>query len=121
MRYKFIQINNSCFVSHLSESTIFKYKDKLTKIDEEIHALLADCPNFHGIDFTEDSHGINMRGHHIEIPRYPYGSEVKLNKDLSYSEECVQRFVQEWREEDNPRTFRMYFDFLKDGEKYGWD
>ena len=119
---KIIQIGNSSYFSHLSESTIDEHMDELLRIQDTIIEKLKDYPNFYGMDFTDvNAGGIQIRGHHRNINGYSYGDQPTLKYDFSNIDECIEDFVEGWKRCDNPKDFITFKRFIEDGQKYGWD
>lgn len=106
----------------LSVSIIEKHLQELLYIENKIAEALKDFKNFKGIDFCNVSAGgIQIRGHHKRIKNYTYGTQPTIKYDFSNIEECIQEFVEMWKQYDTPERVNAELRFIADGEKYGWD
>ncbi|PLR99564.1 hypothetical protein [Bacillus sp. T33-2] len=106
----------------LREELLSKHLDKLKHIEMQIENKLSGYENFEGIDFCDVSaDGIQIRGHHKEIKGYTYGSQPTIKYDFSNYLECIDQFVEMWKEQDTTEKVKSQQRFIADGEKYGWD
>lgn len=107
---------------YLKLEILDKYKKQLIRIEEEINRGLRNFENFNGIDFCDvNAGGIQIRGHHKKIKGYTYGSQPTIKYDFSNVEQVIHEFVEMWKEYDNPQSVNKELDFIRWGEKYGWD
>lgn len=106
----------------MAEKVLVQHLDKLLFIQSEITKQLQDYPNFDGIDFTDVGvRGIQIRGHHKEIKGYTYGDQIIIKHDFSNYINCIQEFVEMWKEQDVPEKVKEYQRFIAAGERWGWD
>jgi hypothetical protein len=107
---------------YLKESILIPNYELLKNIEKTIIDELKDYPNFSGIDFTDvGARGIQIRGHHKDIKGYCYGDQITLNYDFTNWEECIKNFIGMWKSVDNEDYLKYQQEFIKAGEKYGWD
>lgn len=107
---------------YLSVSIIENHLQELLYIENKITEALKDFENFQGIDFCNVSAGgIQIRGHHKRIKNYTYGIQPTIKYDFSNIEECIQEFIEMWKQYDTPEKVNVELRFIEDGEKYGWD
>lgn len=107
---------------YLRDDILSEHKEKLIHIEQEITKQLTDYENFDGIDFCDvNAGGIQIRGHHKQINGYTYGKQPTIKYDFSNYLECIDEFVQMWKEYDTPNKVRDEQWFIEQGEKYGWD
>jgi len=110
------------YTPFLADNIITKYLQELLHIEKTITEGLKNYPNFTGIDFCDVSAGgIQIRGHHNQINGYTYGDQPTIKYDFSNIEECIQEFIEMWKERDMPEEVCEFKKFIRDGEKYGWD
>lgn len=101
---------------------IEQYQKQLMYIESQINKILAGYEDFEGIDFCDVSAGgIQIRGHHKQIKGYTYGQQPTIKYDFSNMEEVIDEFICMWRRIDKPQTVAKQLDFIRHGEKYGWD
>lgn len=106
----------------LNEEILVQNLDKLITIETDIRHKLDGFPHFAGIDFCDVSAGgIQIRGHHAQIKGYTYGNQITIDYDFNNYIECIDRFVEMWKEQDKPEKVRAYKSFIADGERWGWD
>lgn len=104
--------------------TLEEHKGDMIFIERSINKALKDeYPNFLGIDFCDVcAHGgIQIRGHHKEIPTHTYGDQPTVKYDFSNKNEVITEFIEMWKESDTPENVRSFKDFIDFGNKYGWD
>lgn len=107
---------------YLKLEILDKHKEQLIHIEKEINRALGNFENFDGIDFYDvHAGGIQIRGHHKKIKRYTYGSQPTIKYDFSNVEQIIHEFIEMWKEYDNPQAINKELDFIRWGEKYGWD
>ena len=105
----------------IKEEMLNENFDKLVFIENEITKRLKEYFNFDGIYFSDVSAGyIQVNGIHKKVKGYVYGF-VKLEYDFSNIKEVIESFVEMWKESDNDESIKWYQDFLRDGERYGWE
>lgn len=98
-----------------------KFQD-LKKIENDITKLLKGFEDFDGIDFCDvGANGIQVRGHHKQIPNYTYGSQPTIKYDFSNKENIVMEFVSMWYSQDTPAKILKEKAFIKAGEETGWN
>lgn len=107
---------------YLKIEKLEKNKKELLEIEKYITEGLKNFTNFQGIDFCDVSaNGIQIRGHHKSITGYTYGKQITIKYDFSNYLECIEKFIDMWSEYDKPKKINSELDFIRDGEKYGWD
>ena len=107
---------------YLRDNILNEHNDKLIHIEQVITNQLTEYENFDGIDFCDVSaSGIQIRGHHKQINEYTYGKQPTIKYDFSNYLECIDEFVEMWKEYDTPKNVRDEQWFIKQGEMYGWD
>ena len=107
---------------YVSIDTLEKYKGEMVRIEKLINKGLKDYPNFLGIDFCDvHANGIQVRGHHKEIEKYIYGMQPTIKYDFTNKNEVISDFIEMWKHEDTPEELKRIKEFLKSGEKYGWE
>lgn len=107
---------------YLTEDKIIKNLSELLYIESAIAELLKDYPDFKGIDYCDvGAHGIQIRGHHLQIKGYTYGQQITIKYDFSNYKECINEFVDMWKSHDIASKIHSEKQFIADGEKYGWD
>ena len=125
MRLEYLdKIYNKTFLRKpfLNEDKLAPHLNELIQIEREITHRLDGFPNFAGIDFCDVSaSGIQIRGFHVQVKGYSYGNQITIKYDFSNYLECIDNFVEMWKEHDKPEKVRGYQSFIADGEKYGWD
>lgn len=99
-----------------------KHKKDMLFIENSIKEALKDFENFIGIDFCDVSgKGIDIRLFHKEIKKYSYGGQPTLYRDFSNIDSVIQECINEWKEIDVPDKILSEKEFIRQGEKYGWD
>ena len=92
------------------------------RIREEIERALYDVPTFVGMDFCDVyAGGVQLRGHHKDVPGYSYGAQITLLYDLSNADDAIAQFIAAWKAKDTPADVGAYQSFLEEGQKWGWD
>jgi hypothetical protein len=105
----------------ISEEILKEYKNHLLHIENEINKQLSDT-GFDSICFHENYRGdIVINGLHKEVQGYYYSNSVEIKKDFSNYIECIDEFVTMWKEYDTPERVKAYKEFIRDGERWGWD
>ena len=101
---------------------IEEHQKQLMYIESQINKCLSGFENFEGVDFCNvDAGGIQIRGHHKQIKGYTYGQQPTIKYDFSNVEEVIDEFICMWRKVDNPQAIAKELNFIRCGEKYGWD
>lgn len=52
---------------------------------------------------------------------YTYGGQPTIKYDFSNYQQCIEEFVDMWKEIDKPESVDGFNDFTDFGDKYGWD
>ena len=95
---------------------------ELLTIEYEITKQLATHSYFDGIDFCDvGAGGIQIRGHHKKVHGYVFSSQITIKYDFSNWEECIEKFVDEWKSSDTEQKVKEYKNFLDAGDLWGWD
>jgi hypothetical protein len=106
----------------LRQHILDKHLEDLFYIESIITEQLKVFPNFEGIDFCDvNAGGIQVRGHHNQIKGYSFGNQPTINYDFSNLDEVIEQFVSMWEVSDTPKKVKEYQDFIRDGERWGWD
>lgn len=99
-----------------------KHKEDMLFIENSIKDGLKEYKNFLGIDFCDVSgKGINIRLHHKEIKNYTYGEQPALYRDFSNKQEVIRECIEEWKRIDVSDKVLSEKEFIRQGEKYGWN
>lgn len=107
---------------YVSYKTLTEHFDELKTIESLIDKLLYRFENYDGIDFCDVSAGgIQVRIFHKKIKGYCYGEQKTLKYDFSNKDEIPFEVVKEFIKIDTPELVNNFLDFIRDGEKYGWD
>lgn len=105
---------------YIKENSLRRKKD-LIAVQNAISLRLRNNINFDHIKFVDVSAGgISVSGIHKQVNNY-YFVTTKLKYDFSNMEECVNEFVDKWKEKDNDKNVADMNDFIRRNEKYGWD
>ena len=106
-------VNYFCLEQHYDD---FRY------IENTIDKLLTNLENYNGIDFFfVFAGGIQVRIHHKAIKGYTYGDQKTIKYDFSNFKEIPLQVVEEFLKIDNPEAISKQQEFIRMGEKYGWD
>lgn len=107
---------------YVRQDTLNKHKDIMLYIQNKISDILCDYENFDGVDFCDvNAGGIQVRGFHKLVNGYSYGYQPTIKYDFSNVQEVINDFVNMWKQQDVPQNINNYLNFLRDGERYGWD
>lgn len=119
---KELYIGNFDYRPFIRDDMLIKHYQELMYIQNEIHKRLAGYENFNGIDFCAVGVlGIQIRGHHKKVDGYSYGQHITIKYDFSNVEQCIDEFVEMWKESDTPEKVESMIRFIEQGEKWGWD
>lgn len=106
----------------ITEECLLQHSDKLNYIEQQIDKLLTNFENYNGIDFCDvGAGGIQVRIHHKAIKGYTYGDQKTIKYDFSNFKEIPLQVVEEFLKIDNPEAISKQQEFIRMGEKYGWD
>lgn len=113
------KFDNTPFISY---EKFEKHFNELIHIQDSINKALVEFEGFKGIDFCDVSaRGIQIRGFHKDIKSYSYGKQITIKYDFSNYVEAIDEFIEMWKHYDTPNLVMKEIDFIKMGEKYGWD
>lgn len=102
--------------------TLEAHKGEMVKIEKLITKGLKDYENFNGINFCDvGANGIQIRGRHKQIEGYTYGKQPTIKYDFTNKDMVVSEFIEMWKAYDTPENVESFKEFLRQGEKYGWD
>lgn len=96
------------------------YANHAVEIEALSDYLLKHCKNIDSIDVSDVSAGgIQIGGTHISNPGYIIMNKT-INYDWSNINDIIREFIADWNCMDC-EVIDNFNEFIKDGEKYGWD
>ena len=107
---------------YVRQDILDKYKDKMLYVQNKIADLLSDYENFDGVDFCDvHAGGIQVRGFHKLVNGYSYENQPTIEYDFRNVNEVIEEFVDTWKFFDTPQKVDSYLNFIREGQKWGWD
>lgn len=107
---------------YLTHKLIEEHFEELVTTECLINKLLNSFENYNGIDFCDvHAGGIQVRIHHKKIENYTYGEQKTIEYDFSNIDEIPYMVAREFIETDKPYLISKQLEYIRQGEKYGWD
>lgn len=96
-------------------------RELIESILQEIKLQLQNRETFSRAIAQDRFSEITIGGILTVVPSYIYtGIDIK-EEDLKYPKKIVDDFVKEWCSCDDDKSIRYFQQFIKDGQRWGWD
>lgn len=102
-------------------SLLTKNRDLVDTILSDITLKLRNRESFGRASAMDCFDVIQLNGFLTIVPSYVYVNIDVKEDDLMDPNAIVDKFVREWCKYDDTKSIRSFQQFVKDGERWGWD
>ena len=102
-------------------SLLSRNRDLINSIVADIDLKLRERESFYRASAMDRFNGIRIVGFLTVVPNYSFiGLDID-EEDLKNPEKIVNDFIMEWCKSDDQDSIRIFQQFIKDGERWGWN
>ena len=106
----------------LKDECLEQHYKELKEIEDQIDGQLSQFKDYDGVDFYDVSAGgIQVRLHHKKIKGYTYGEQKTIKYDFSNAADIPAQVIKEFIDINNEEDIQSMKEFIRFGEKYGWN
>lgn len=102
-------------------SLLTRNRDIVDSIIAEIELQLRNRQSFGRASADDRFDRIRIRGFLTVVPSYIFVEIEFGEEDLKDPKKIADDFVTEWCKCDSPENVRSFQQFVRDGERWGWD